>query len=129
MDKDFGMIFSSDDELKSAFDELVDGLRPDIEDEDSKVTMLDGLRLKQIQFAHAALQYITRGTDAIVSYKLNEPFKTMGSISVEGETLEFDNPEWFARVAEFASNTEVYPLTKNRVRMTFTFHGLTKPVE
>lgn len=129
MDKDFGMTFSSDDELKNAFDELVDGLRPDIENEDSKVTMLDGLRLKQIQFAHAALQYITRGTDTVVSYKLNEPFKTMGSISVEGETLEFDNPEWFARVAEFASNTEVYPLTKNGVRMTFTFHGLTKPVE
>ena len=129
MDKDFGMTFSSDDELKNAFDELVNGLRPDIENEDSKVTMLDGLRLKQIQFAHATLQYITRGTDTVVSYKLNEPFKTMGSISVEGETLEFDNPEWFARVAKFASNTEVYPLTKNRVRMTFTFHGLTKPVE
>ena len=56
MDKDFSMTFSSDDELKSAFDELVDGLRPDIENEDSKVTMIDGLRLKQIQFAHAALQ-------------------------------------------------------------------------
>ena len=39
MDKDFSMTFSSDDELKSAFDELVDGLRPDIENEDSKVTM------------------------------------------------------------------------------------------
>lgn len=129
MDKDFGVAFSSDEELKQAFDELVDGLRPDIEDEDSKVTMLDALRLKQIQFAYAALQYITRGTDAVLSYKLNEPFKTMGSISVEGESLEFDKPEWFARVAEFASNTEVYPLTKNRVRLTFTFHGLTKPVE
>ena len=46
MDKDFSMTFSSDDELKSAFDELVDGLRPDIENEDSKVTMIDGLRLK-----------------------------------------------------------------------------------
>ena len=72
MDKDFGVAFSSDEELKQAFDELVDGLRPDIEDEDSKVTMLDALRLKQIQFAYAALQYITRGTDAVLSYKLNE---------------------------------------------------------
>ena len=53
----------------------------------------------------------------------------MGSISVEGPMLEFDCPEWFSRVAEFASNTEVYPLAKNKVRMTFTFHGLTKPIE
>lgn len=129
MDKDFGIAFSSDNELKNAFDELIDGLTPDIENDDSRMTMIDGIRLKQIQFAYAALQYITRGTDAVVSYKLNEPFKTMGSISVEGQSLEFDKPEWFARIAEFASNTEVYPLTKNRVRVTFTFHGLTKPVE
>lgn len=129
MDKDFSMAFSSDNELEQSFDELIDGLRADIENDDSKVTMLDAMRLKQIQFAYAALQYITRGTDTVVSYKLNEPFKTMGSISVEGQSLEFDKPEWFARVAEFASNTEVYPLTKNRVRLTFTFHGLTKPIE
>lgn len=129
MDKDFSMAFSSDNELEQTFDELIDGLRADIENDDSKVTMLDAMRLKQIQFAYAALQYITRGTDTVVSYKLNEPFKTMGSISVEGQSLEFDKPEWFARVAEFASNTEVYPLTKNRVRLTFTFHGLTKPIE
>lgn len=129
MDKDFSMAFSSDKELEQNFDELIDGLKVDIENEDSKVTVLDAMRLKQIQFAYAALQYITRGTDTVVSYKLNEPFKTMGSISVEGQSLEFDKPEWFARVAEFASNTEVYPLTKNRVRLTFTFHGLTKPIE
>jgi len=129
MDKDFSIVFSSDNELEQSFDELIDGLRADIENDDSKVTMLDAMRLKQIQFSYAALQYITRGTDTVVSYKLNEPFKTMGSISVEGQSLEFDKPEWFARVAEFASNTEVYPLTKNRVRLTFTFHGLTKPIE
>ena len=129
MDKDFSMAFSSDKELEQNFDELIDGLKVDIENEDSKVTVLDAMRLKQIQFAYAALQYITRGTDTVVSYKLNEAFKTMGSISVEGQSLEFDKPEWFARVAEFASNTEVYPLTKNRVRLTFTFHGLTKPIE
>ena len=46
----------------------------------------------------------------------------------ETERLDFDNPEWFARAAEFASNTEVYPLAKNRIRLTFTFHGITTPL-
>ena len=32
-------------------------------------------------------------------------------------------------MAEFASNTEIYPLAENKVRMTFTFHGLTAPIE
>ena len=70
-----------------------------------------------------------KGTNVQISYKMYEPFKTMGSITVEGAVLEFDKPEWFARIAEFASNTEIYPLTKNIVRMTFTFHGLTTPIE
>lgn len=121
--------FSSKEEMERALDELLDALKDNIEADDKKTTVLDGLKLKQIQFAYSVLQYITRGTDAKVSYKLNEPFKTMGSVSVEGPMLEFDCPEWFSRVAEFASNTEVYPLAKNRVRLTFTFHGLTKPIE
>lgn len=121
--------FSSKEEMERALDELLGALKDNIEADDRKTTMLDGLKLKQIQFAYSVLQYITRGTDAKVSYKLNEPFKTIGSISVEGPMLEFDCPEWFSRVAEFASNTEVYPLAKNKVRMTFTFHGLTKPIE
>ena len=53
----------------------------------------------------------------------------MGGVSVEGKVLEFAGSKWFARAAEFASNTEVYPLAKNRVRLTFTFHGLTAPIE
>ena len=121
--------FSSREEMERALDELLGTLKDNIEAEDKKTTVLDGLKLKQIQFAYSVLQYITRGTDTKVSCKLNEPFKTMGSISVEGPILEFDCPEWFSRVAEFASNTEVYPLAKNKVRLTFTFHGLTKPIE
>ncbi len=121
--------FSSKEEMERALDELLDALKDNIEADDKKTTVLDGLKLKQIQFAYSVLQYITRGTDAKVSCKLNEPFKTMGSVSVEGPMLEFDCPEWFSRVAEFASNTEVYPLAKNKVRLTFTFHGLTKPIE
>lgn len=121
--------FSSKEEMERALDELLGALKDNIEADDKKTTVLDGLKLKQIQFAYSVLQYITRGTDAKVSCKLNEPFKTMGSISVEGPMLEFDCPEWFSRVAEFASNTEVYPLAKNKVRLTFTFHGLTKPIE
>ena len=121
--------FSSREEMERALDELLGTLKDNIEADDKKTTVLDGLKLKQIQFAYSVLQYITGGTDTKVSCKLNEPFKTMGSISVEGPILEFDCPEWFSRVAEFASNTEVYPLAKNKVRLTFTFHGLTKPIE
>lgn len=121
--------FSSDDELEQAMDEIINSIKDKILEEESKITILNLQRTKQFEFAYAALQYIMRGEAVKISRKEYEPFKTMGSITVEGKILEFYNPEWFARVAEFADNTEVYPLTKNAVRMTFTFHGLTKPIE
>ena len=129
MDYNFDTKFMTDDELEQAMDEFIDSIKDDINNDESKTTVLNALRLKQLQFAHAALQYITKDKDVQMSYKLYEPFKTMGSITIEGKVLEFDKPEWFARVAEFATNTEIYPLAKNMVRMTFTFHGLTAPIE
>lgn len=129
MDYNFDTKFMTDDELEQAMDEFIDSIKDDINNDESKTTVLSALRFKQLQFAHAALQYITKDKDVQISYKLYEPFKTMGSITIEGKVLEFDKPEWFARVAEFATNTEIYPLAKNMVRMTFTFHGMTAPIE
>lgn len=129
MNIDFDTTFQSDDEIERFLDEFVESVRDEVETDEEKVTILNGLRLKQLQFTYAVLRYLIRGSDAELSYKLYEPFKTMGSVSVEGKLLEFDKPEWFACAAEFASNIEVYPLAKNRVRLTFTFHGLTTPLE
>lgn len=129
MDNNFEIKFLTDAELEKAMDEVVNGIRDDINKDELRTTILNPLKMQQFQFAYAALQYIMKGKNVQISYKMYEPFKTMGSITVEGAVLEFDKPEWFARIAEFASNTEIYPLTKNAVRMTFTFHGLTTPIE
>lgn len=128
MGYNFDTEFTTDAELEQAMDEFVECIKDDISNDESRTTISNTLRLKQLQFAYAALRYITKGKEIQFSYKLYEPFKTMGSITVEGENLVFDKPEWFARVAEFASNTEIYPLAKNAVRITFTFHGLTVPI-
>ena len=122
MDNSFDLKFMSDEELQNAMDEFVNSVKDDVSADEEKTTVLNPIKLQQMQFAHAVLKYITRDSDVEISYKLNTPFKTMGSISVEGEVLAFDKPE-------FANNMEVYPLVKNRVRLTFTFHGLTKPIE
>lgn len=129
MDNNFEIRFLTDDELEEAMDEIINGIEDDINNDESRTTILNFPRMKQFQFAHAALRYIMRDQDVQISYKMYEPFNTMGSITVEGAVLEFNKPEWFARIAEFASNTEIYPLAKNAVRITFTFHGLTTPIE
>ena len=90
--------------------------------------MLSPIRFRQMQFVYAVLKYITRETNANITYELQKPFKSMGSIAVEGRLLEFDKPEWFARAAEFANSTDIYPLSSNKVRIEYTFHGLTIPM-
>lgn len=129
MDNNFEVMFLSDAELEQAMDEVINGIKDDINKDEMRTTVLNPLKMQQFQFAYAALQYIMKDKNVQISYKMYEPFKTMGSITVEGAVLEFNKPEWFARIAEFASNTEIYPLNKNAVRMTFTFHGLTTPIE
>lgn len=129
MDNNFEVKFLSDAELEQAMDEVVSGIKDDINKDEMRTTVLNPFKMQQFQFAYAALQYIMKDKNVQISYKMYEPFKTMGSITVEGTVLEFNKPEWFARIAEFASNTEIYPLNKNAVRMTFTFHGLTTPIE
>lgn len=129
MEYGFDKTFLTDEDLEQSMDDFIEVISQKLEAEEWNTTMLDFQKSKQIQFAYSVLKYLTRGSDAVVSYKLHEPFKTMGSVSVEGKSIEFYQPEWFARVAEFASNTEVYPLAKNRVRLTFTFHGLTKSID
>lgn len=129
MDKDtFEIEFHSDDEVWAMLDNVVVTVGEAIIADESKPAIIDPIKVQQMQFAYGVLKYLTKNTDAKLSYALHEPFKSMGSISVEGKNLAFTNAEWFSRAAEFASNTEVYPLTNGRVRMTLTFHGLVRPV-
>lgn len=129
MDKDtFEIEFHSDDEVWAMLDNVVVTVGEAIIADESKPAIIDPIKVQQMQFAYGVLKYLTKNTDAKLSYALHEPFKSMGSISVDGKNLAFTNAEWFSRAAEFASNTEVYPLTNGKVRMTLTFHGLVRPV-
>ena len=103
MDMDFK--FMSDDEVKQMLESILDGVQEEVAADEDETTILDPLKLMQIKFVYSVLKYLTRGTDAEVSYKLYQPFKSMGSVSVEAKALEFDDPEWFARAAEFASKS------------------------
>lgn len=129
MEQNFDFQFTSEEDIQHLLDGFVEGMQDMVAEDEGKTTIINPLRLAQIKFTYSVMKYLTRDTDAEVTYKLNEPLKTMGGVSVEGKVLEFAGSKWFARAAEFASNTEVYPLAKNRVRLTFTFHGLTAPIE
>lgn len=127
--KEFEIEFQSDEEVWEMLDNTVVTVGEAIAVDENKSAVLNPIKIQQMQFAYGVLKYLTKDANASVSYKLNEPYRSMGSISIEGANLRFTNAEWFARAAEFASNTEIYPLSNGKVRMTLTFHGLVRPIE
>ena len=75
------------------------------------------------------MKYITKGTDSVVTKKVHEPLQSMGSVSVVGSSIGIRKMSWFMRAVQIASNFEIHPNTDGTVCMTFTFHGLTSPLE
>lgn len=106
-------------------DELIALIGKRIETEDQRVQIMNLPRVKQLEFAYEVLKILLAGQDALISYKLNDPFKSIGSVSIEGRNVAFSKIEWFIKAANVADNMEVYPLTNGKLRMTLTFHNVT----
>lgn len=84
--------------------------------------------LKNIRTVYGLLQKELENTGVKISYELHRPYHSMGYVMVEGKSINFKNTRVFKKCMELSSNTEVYPLAKNGVRTTFTFHGLTNKI-
>lgn len=128
MDNVFNLSSLSDRVAEQDMDELIELLRPYYEDRKKKFSLINKNRIEQLHFTYLVMCYLTQGTDAVVTYDLDEPEMLVGGVYVEGKSLEFSNTEWFARAAEFADNTEICPLVNGNVRITFTFRRLATPV-
>ena len=126
---DFESEYASDSEIEEAMDSLVISVANDIAQDESRTSIINPYRMQQLLYTYKVMKYLMKGTSAKVTYKLHEPYQSMGSVSVTGKDIEFKKVSWFIRAAELASNYEVYPKTDGAVCMTFTFHGITTPIE
>jgi len=109
-------------------DELIDSIGEWILEDEMKPGILNPLRVQQMRFSHSVMKNLTRDSKMQVTYTMHEPFTSMGSITVEGDHLEFSDCKWLGRAIEFASNVEVYPLAEGGVRLVLTFHRLVSRV-
>lgn len=126
---DFDTDFTSDEEVEETIDSIVAAVGERIAADESRTSIINLIKLKQIGFTYKVLKYMTAGSKAKVTYKLNEPYTSVGFVSVVGKDISFNHPEWLLKIAEYASNIEAYPRTDGTVQMNFTFHGLTLPIE
>jgi len=110
--------------------EALEALWKKVSEAESEPAIVNLPRVLQVEFAYAVMKYLAKDIPGSkLSYQLNEPFKNMGTVTLEAKQLVFTKREWFARAAEFASNMEIYPLADGRVRLTLTFWGVAKPLE
>lgn len=122
---DFEKEFMSDSEVEEMLESLTDLIGEQAENEDNKTSILNPKKVQAVLYTYRVLKYLTKGTNAKVTYALNEPYKSMGSVSIVGKELTFSNSKWFMIAVKLASNFNVYPKTNGTVQMDFTFHGLT----
>lgn len=96
----------------------------------NEVSILNYRRIQQMRFSCAMIKRVLREThsDAKIVCRQHELDPNVGVVRVEGASINILNIEGFSRASEFASNTEIYPLKANKVRLTFTFHGLLDPI-
>ena len=127
--KDFETGFEREDDLTRALDFLTKTIQKAQEREQDVPAVTVPAKYAQMEFAYKAMKFLTQGTSEKVSYELNEPFRGVGSVIVKGKELSFSSSKWFTRVAEFANNMEVYPMTNGKVCMALTFYGLTKDMK
>ena len=125
---DFNEEYTDDEEVATVFDSLFEDVQFSQKD-GVKIQIMNPENVKRLLRTYKALKYITQGSGVKISYELNEPFNSMGSVTLCGKNIVFKNPEWFVKVVEYASNFEVYPKIDGTIEMNFTFHGLTTSVE
>lgn len=125
----FNEEFTTDAEVEEMLDNIVNAIGEEVILEDSKTAIINPYKIQQVLYTYKVLKYLTKGTNAKVSYELHSPYKSMGSVTISGKNLIFRNAKWFMKAVELSANFEVYPKTDGTVEMNFTFHGLTKPIE
>ena len=115
-------------EMDEVTDSVFLALGEIIQAEDERTAIIPR-RLSQMKRCYGLLQKLSALPGISLRYCLHEPFKSMGSIILEADKLIFKEPELLRQASMLASNMECYPLLNGKVRMAFTFHGLTIPIE
>ena len=119
-----------DKELEETIiDQIVVDIGSQIVEEESKVSLINEERLKEMEVAYKIIKYLFDKSNSKVGYKLHQPFQSMGSINITSKNIKLSRPELFIRACDLASNVDIFPKTNGTIEIDLTFHNLTTPIE
>ena len=118
-----------DQEMKRPVsDKILRALAEEIEKDEAKTAILNPMRFRDMQKALSLLRCVRQNGSVSITYQLHAPMKSMGCITIQGKTIDIDDPVAFAEAIRLSSNVDFYPLADGGVCIDFTFHGLTKHI-
>ena len=106
-------------------DDFILALGKTVQVSESKPAVINIENVKNIAKAYDIVKQLTKGTNVKVEYRINEPVRSMGYVSIIGKNIPI-NVDLFMQVTKLASNFNVYVKTNGTIEMDFTFHGLVK---
>lgn len=118
----------ADSDQRSELDNLIDALAKKIAEDESGVSVADSQRVQCVELVHEAMKHIVNGVGIEILCEMNEPYTSMGAVSVIGKEIVITDTKVFAMAARLANNVEVYPKVDGTTQINLTFHHLTRKV-
>ena len=109
-------------------DDLIKYISDEIEKSEDGISVMDPGRVQDIGVVYNVMKSVVKGTGIRVTYELNAPYSSMGSVSVTGKGINVSEPSLFVKAVKLASNMEIYPKVDGTVVIDLTFHRLTRRV-
>ncbi len=118
----------ADSDQRSELDNLIDALAQKIAEDESGVYVANSQRVQCVELVHEAMKRIVNGVGIKILCEMNEPYASMGAVSVIGKEIVVTDTKVFAMAARLADNVEVYPKVDGTTQINLTFHHLTRKV-
>lgn len=116
-------------EFEASAEDLILSLGEALLEQETKPAILSVPKIKVLYGMIEIAEKMYKGTPVKVTHMVHKPFQSSGSVTLEGPDVVFANSEWLSRFGRLADNMEAYPLTNGRVRVSFGFNGITKPIK
>lgn len=114
------------EKLKKENDDAIDSIAKLLDEIDKNPAVINPRRIHDMKSAFDIVDKTFASSSVKISYKVNEPFKNMGSITLEGKNILFNDPKVFLEIATLANNVDIYPLVNGKIRMSFGFNDIAK---
>ena len=120
--------FLNEDETEQVLTAFAESIGALMQKQESRPSVVNPKRIREMLIVYEVLKKITKGRDIEVTYRVHEPFSSVGVISIVGKEISFSNIDAFDKIKTVVSNFEIYPRVSGVIQMNFDFHGLTIPL-